>query len=190
MFAICFWGWCGPSGSSALSERVVVANGLIWSTEGGWLFDTNETVPNHSEVIAFNPVSKTTCSYIVPGNNNQLIGLAIVGSRPNSTVWFAESNVLNGDVYLDRFNPDAVGDGCPGTTNELYSIAGNMRQFPWPGAGAPAQIAVDPSLNALWVTDWLGSAIYRVDTTGDDFIGYALAPRNMSSAAGAIPGRW
>jgi DNA-binding beta-propeller fold protein YncE len=144
-------------------------------------------VPNHSEVDAFNPGSKTTCSYIVPGNDNDVIGLAIVGVRPNSTVWFAESNVLNGDIYLDGFNPDAVGDGCPGTTNESYPLAGSMEQVPWPGAGAPAQIAVDPSSNALWVTDWIGSAIYRFDTGMGTFTSYPLATRNASSTTGAIP---
>jgi hypothetical protein len=186
-FALCFSQPCTSSGYSALSERTVYANGLVWYSQGGWLWDTDGSVPNHSDIVAFNPVSKTSCTYGVPGNDNDVIGLAVVGSRPSSSVWFAESNVLNGDTSIDSFNPDSIGDGCPGTANESYGLAGQMQRISWPGAGAPAQIAVDPSSGSLWITDWIGSGIYRLDPTSDTFAAFMLQSGNSSSLLGAEP---
>ena len=52
-FASCFSSMsrCAPTSGSALSERVVMANGEVWFTEGGWFLGA-PTVPNHSEVVS------------------------------------------------------------------------------------------------------------------------------------------
>ena len=68
-----------------------------------------------------------------------MIGLAVTGISPQSTVWFTESGDLYGGPYLSSFNPTLVGDGCPGTTSETYSLSTNIERIPWPAHDLPAQ---------------------------------------------------
>src|SRR6202034_4137481 len=84
----------GPS--SALSEQVTTANGWVWLTFGGWrvyangqrdagknqgggppeAVKQNKMPPNRSEVVAFDPATHRFCTYLVPGNNTQVAGVA------------------------------------------------------------------------------------------------------------------
>lgn len=186
-FANCLSGVCTPSSSSALSERVVAANGRIWFTEGGWEFDGNANVPNFSEVVAFDPQTTNYCTYVVPGNDDEVMGLAVTGAPPTSTVWFTESSLTNGQgVSLDSFNPSLIGDGCPGIMNESYSLRGSINRTPLP-AVLPAQIAVDANSTALWMTDFWGSRIDRVDLKTGQITRYQLTPNNAALFFGSEP---
>ena len=185
-FANCMGGPCNPSSWSALSEQITAANGLIWYTEGGWEFDGNATVANRSEVVAFNPSTKNFCTYVVPGNDNEVIGLAVTGTPPNTTVSFTESNLTNGlGSSLDSFNPNLVGDGCPGNMNESYSLQGSLKRIPLP-AILPAQVAADAD-STIWVTDFWGSQIDRVDPTTAQITTYPLQSKNIFSFFGPLP---
>lgn len=185
-FAACF-GSCESTDWSALAERVVSANGLIWSTFGGWLFDSNNTVPNHSEIVALSPNSKTYCTYVVPGDDNEVIGLAVTDSQAQSRTWFVESNTMTGNPSLNWFSPSLVGDGCPGTNNEVYSLEGSLHTIPWPANDVPAQIAADDNSSDLWVTDYWGSEVDRVDANTGQITRYQLPTRNNYSFFGSEP---
>ena len=161
---------CQASATSALGERAISANGRIWFTQGGWQFYTCTAGPsqptcpaNHSEVVSFDPTTKRFCTYTVPGNDNEVVGLAATGTARATTIWYLETNVESGDPSLDSFKPADVGNGCPGTSTESYSLAGEIRRIAWPGNVEPAQIAVDPSGQYLWVTDFWGLSVSRVD---------------------------
>ena len=193
-FAYCFSNCSPASASSALSERVIYVNGMIWFTQGGWPFyncvvsHSQRTCPaNHSEVVAFNPITDNFCSYLVPGDNNEVIGLAATGTAPNSDIWFVDSNREGGKPDLDYFNPAEVGDGCPGVTSESYSLSGLVHRIVWPGDNFPSQIAVDPNGSALWVSDFWGSSIARVDLRTHAITSYPLASHNSYSFFGADP---
>lgn len=185
-FAACF-GSCQASEASALSERIVAANGTIWSTFGGWLFDTNQSVENHSEIAAFNPESKTYCTYLVPGDDNEVIGLAVSGSPPESNTWFVESGATDGSPSLDWFNPAQVGDGCPRTSDEIYSLNGALHRVTWPTGLVPGQVAVDQDTTTAWVTDMVGSEIDKVDSATGQITSYHLPTSNRYAAFGAFP---
>ena len=159
-FADCGSSPCIPSAVSAQSEQVITSGGDIWLTFGGWRWDRSSAPPNHSEVVAFDPATKKFCTYLVPGNNNEIAGIAVTGSGTHSRVWFVESRGSGGHPSLDAFDPSAVGEGCDGRSNEAYVLPGSVELLTWPSTGGqwPAQIAVDPSSPTLWITDFDGYA--------------------------------
>jgi len=189
-FAYCFTATCTSSVDSALSERVVSADGRIWFTQGGWFNNNVSPYPvpnNHSEIVAFDPSTKTLCTYVVPGNDNEVMGLASIGSPPNRLIWFTESRGNGLQPSLDSFNPAQIGDGCPGTRDESFTLPTTVRTLVWGANVAPAQIAVDPTEPDLWVTDYFGSEIDRVDTRTLQITPYPLTVSNASAPFGAEP---
>jgi hypothetical protein len=159
-FALCLFGSCRQSAISALSESITAANGWIWLTFGGerslpsvpafW------TQPNRSEVVGFDPATDKFCTYLVPGNNNQVAGIISSGVPPDSHIWFVESRGPAGRGSLDEFNPATVGRGCQGTSNQTYGLPASVRVLTWPASAEPwpVQIAADPSSTRLWITDF------------------------------------
>jgi hypothetical protein len=184
-FAGCFESHtprCQASATSALGERVIVVHGRIWFTQGGWQFYTCSVGPsqptcpaNHSEVVSFDPTTKKFCTYTVPGDDNEVVGLAATGTAAATTIWYLETNVETGQPYLDAFVPAHVGNGCPGTSTASYSLTGALRQIAWPGNVEPAQISVDPSGQYLWVTNFWGLSVARVDVSTGAITKYHLA---------------
>lgn len=173
---------CQASATSALGERVITANKKIWFTQGGWQFYTCSVGPsqptcpaNHSEIVSFDATTKKFCTYTVPGTDPEVVGLASTGAAAATTIWFVETDVESGQPFLDSFEPADIGDGCPGTTTESYSLAGEIHQVRWPGNVEPAQIAVDPDGQYLWVTDFWGLSISRVDVSTGAIAKYRLA---------------
>jgi hypothetical protein len=184
-FASCFATPCVASGFSALGERVIYADKLVWFTQGGWLGFPGGSVPNHSEVVAFNPRTQGFCTYLVPGNDNEVIGMAATGTGKNTVIWFVESDLAGGHPALDSFTPAKVGDSCP---NE-YSLTGvgTFRQIAWPDDDVPAQIAVDPGGTTLWVSDFYGSRVERVTMATGAVTTYSYPSTNLYSTHGADP---
>jgi hypothetical protein len=184
-FASCFSSPCRASSWSALGERVVYANKLVWFTQGGWLGFPGGTVANHSEIVAYNPTVGAFCTYLVPGNDNEVTGMAMTGKGRRALVWFIESDLVGGHPTIDSFSPTQVGERCPND----YSLTGSrsFRRIPWPQGDFPGQIAVDPSGTALWVTDVFGSAVERVDVATGAITPHAYPSRNSYSRLGAEP---
>jgi len=184
-FASCFSSPCGASSWSALGERVVYANGLVWSTQGGWLGFPGGAVANHSEIVAYNPTAGAFCTYLVPGNDNEVIGMAVTGKGRRALVWFVESDFAGGHPTIDSFSPAQVGESCPNG----YSLSGarSFRRIPWPQGDAPAQVSADPNGTTLWVTDFFGSAVESVDVATGAITPHAYPSRNSYSKHGAEP---
>jgi hypothetical protein len=188
---------CSSSSTSALSEDIVTAQGWVWTTFGGWRVYANgqrdvggafnsptgqpqavsrrKFPPNRSEVVAFDPTTRRFCTYLLPGNDAQVAGVAVVGQRPNLHVWAVASYGDDGRGSLDEFDPATVGKACTGRTDVAVVLPGSVRRLTWPANGAqwPVQIAADPSSPTLWITDFnpvpvngtLFSGIDRVDVS-------------------------
>lgn len=188
-FAYCF-STCVASTSSELGERIVTAGDRIWLTEGGWEFyncaSWTGCPDNHSEIVSFDPATGHFCTYQVPGNDNEVFSIASTGTAPDNEIWFTETSLSH--PYIDSFEPADVGDGCPGTSDESYSLNGDVRRIAWPANEfVPAQIAVDPSSPDLWVTDFWGSAVSEVDESTGQITNYPLVSHNSNSFFGPDP---
>jgi hypothetical protein len=174
---------CAQSGSSDLGERVFDANGLVWLTQGGALFYSG-AVPNHSEIVAYDPSSGGICTYTVPGNNPEVTGLVATGSGPNETVWFAAM----GSQALESFVPSQVGENC--ANSPYYSLVGQSSfhqvQLPVP----PAVVAADPNGSSMWVSGLFGE-VDRVDLRTGNTTRYTLGATNryycLPTSGGCIP---
>jgi hypothetical protein len=204
-FAYCSSKGCRKSSDSALSEQVITSDGWIWLTFGGWREWAGESLgsfpPNHSEVVALDPVTKKFCTYLVPGDNNQVAGIAVTGVAPHSYVWFVESRGTTGQASLDGFNPSVVGRTCNGRANRTYVLPQSVRLLTWPSTGGqwPVQIAADPSSPTLWITNYnafysdgqADSQIDRVDISNPTnptlTTAYVYPDANSSSVFGAKP---
>ena len=220
-FAECKATACVPGPTSALSEQVTTANRWVWTTFGGWRVyangqrDTGKNqssgqpeavkqgrIPaNHSEVVALDPNTRRFCTYLVPGNNTQVAGIAAVGSSLHTQIWFAASSGPSGRGSLDEFNPSTIGRGCDGRTDRDYVLPASVKRLSWPSSGAqwPVQIAVDPSSTTLWISNFnpysvngtVYSGIDRVDISDPAhprFVQRYVYPTvNLSSFFGAKP---
>lgn len=184
-FASCFSSPCGASSWSALGERVVYANGLVWFTQGGWLGFPGGTAANHSEIVAYNPKAGAFCTYLVPGNDNEVIGMAVTGRGRRALVWFIESDFEGGHPSIDSFSPTQVGENCP--NDYSLSGSGSFKRIPWPQGDVPALIAVDPSGTTLWVTDFFGNTVEGVDVATGGITPHTYPPTNSYSQHGAEP---
>jgi hypothetical protein len=184
-FASCFTIPCAASGFSALGERVIYADKLVWFTQGGWLGFPGGSVANHSEVVAFNPSTQGFCTYLVPGDDNEVMGVAATGSGKKTVIWFVESDFAGEHPALDSFTPAKVGDSCPND----YSLSGasTFRQIVWPDDDVPAQIAVDPDGTSLWVSDFFGSRVEKVTMATGSVTTYSYPSTNLYSTHGAEP---
>jgi hypothetical protein len=204
-FADCATQPCKPSSVSALSEHVITSDGWVWITFGGWREWAGESLasmpPNHSEVVGFDPTTKKFCTYLVPGDNNQVAGIAATGTAPDTLIWFVESRGPTGQASLDAFNPSQVGGGCDGSTNQVFVLPQSVRLLEWPSSGGqwPVQIAADPSSPTLWITNFnpygangkVYSEIDRVDISNpmDPVVvhRYVYPNTNSSSLFGGKP---
>ena len=218
-FTKCSATKCSRSSSSALSEQVTTSNGWVWMTFGGWRVYANgqrdagkgggqpkavtqqKMPPNHSEVVAFDPATKRFCTYLVPGNNTQVAGIAAVGTPLHTQIWFVASDGPSGEGSLDEFNPSTIGGGCNGRTDRDYELPASVKRLSWPSSGAqwPAQLAVDPSSTTVWISNFnpytvngtVYSGVDRVDISDPAhprFVQRYLYPTvNLSSFFGAKP---
>ncbi|HUD17598.1 MAG TPA: hypothetical protein VMQ59_10050, partial [Acidimicrobiales bacterium] len=146
-FTKCSATKCSRSSSSALSEQVTTSNGWVWMTFGGWRVYANgqrdagkgggqpkavtqqKMPPNHSEVVAFDPATKRFCTYLVPGNNTQVAGIAAVGTPLHTQIWFVASDGPSGEGSLDEFNPSTIGGGCNGRTDRDYELPASVKRL-------------------------------------------------------------
>ena len=164
-FANCNAGPCFSSSESAMSEQVISSDGVIWLTFGGWrryegtAYDPDP--PNHSEVVAFDPTTKNFCTYLVPGNNNEVTGVASTGTAPDSWVWFVESRGDGDQPSLDGFNPSSPGLSCNGQSNQAFELPESVRLLKWSSTGGqfPVQVVIDPSSPTIWLTDFYGASV-------------------------------
>jgi hypothetical protein len=188
--AECLFGRCAATAISELGEAVTYADQEIWSTRGGAFLYTSKLIPNDSEVVAYNPSSSTLSTYLVPGTNQEIIGIAATGTGSGTRIWFDQS----GPPELDSFMPSAV------TTkvNGAYPLAGapSFEQFRLPVTTAdgiddvPAQVAADPSGNSLWVSQLGGSEIDEVNASTGAVTPYPYPSQNKYSTYSQQASPW
>lgn len=181
-FALClFLVSSNPCGATdvAESEKVIVANNLVWFVEAGELGDITTPQTNHSQILEYDPSNGNMCQYIDPNNNASVMGLAATGNGTNLTIWFTET-YGNCQPKLDAFHPQYP-TSCPannisetlvpynplswqqlnGSPNPTAicssSSSCNLYELLWPSGLFPAQIDFDPTVPALWVTNLVGS---------------------------------
>jgi hypothetical protein len=132
-------------------------------------------VPNDSEVVALDPTTGRFCTYLVPGANTQVAGVAVTGASPHINVWFVASYGSSGEGSLDEFNPSTIGRGCNGRTNKYFTLPKSVKRLSWPNSGAqwPEQIAVDRSAQTLWISDFNPYVAHRTIYSGIDRVDIA-----------------
>jgi hypothetical protein len=219
-FAWCDATKCEPSSKSALSEQVTTSNGWIWTTFGGWRVYANgerdsgsdaagqpsavrrqSMPPNRSEVVAFDPTTNRSCTYLVPGDNTQVAGITAIGAAPHTQIWFVASYGPSGEGSLDEFNPSTVGGGCTGRADKDYVLPTSVTRLTWPSSGAqwPVQVAADPSSQTLWISDFNPFTLTGQANSGIDLVNisdpahptfvhrYVYPTVNVSTYFGAKP---
>lgn len=186
----------GASSYSQLGERIIYADNLVWFTQGGYnLYPTTATVPNNSEIVAYDPNTGGFCTYGVPGGDTEVVGLAATGTGTSTQIWFVEqdpngtsSNNRVGGPAIGVFSPSQVGESC----SNYYPLAGqsSFQQILWTGGGAPSQIVADPNGGALWVTSFFSSQVDEFNIATHAVTKYSFQPRNVyqsSAYFGAEP---
>jgi hypothetical protein len=183
-FAECFSNPCRPTSISALGERIIYHDGLVWFTQGGWQFPRDHAAPNHSQIVAYNPSTESFCTYLVPGDDNEVVGIAATGSGSSTRIWFVEM-VGGGQPSLDSFSPAQVGTSCP----HDYSLAGapSFRRIPWPRNTLPAMVTPDPDGAHVWVTEIAGNGVSKVNMMTGNATSYTYPSQNAYSYFGAYP---
>lgn len=80
--------WGGWSSASELGESVVATPNSVWVSQGGQ--QGQDLSGNHSLLTRYSTTAPyTSCQIPLPGNDNQVIGLAYDSARDR--IWFAES---------------------------------------------------------------------------------------------------
>lgn len=174
-FVNCLVTPCGTTDWSGLGESLTYVDKLVWSTEGGWYLYSG-SLANPSEVLAYDPTSGGFCTYLVPGDDQEIFGITSTGSGKTTTIWFDAQDPTGGNAELDSFEPSAVGDRCPGT----YKLSGattSFKQFALPN-NWPTEIGANPSGTEIWVGDDFGNAIESVNTTTGAVATYSYTPTN------------
>jgi hypothetical protein len=190
-----FTSGCGSTGISALVERIILANGMIWFTEGGWGFPSvvPNGVTNLSQVVAFNPSSNALCTYQVPGNDNEIVGITSTGAGSRTTIWFTETggdggplNSQQAPAYLGYFEPARLGSCTRSRSYSQSTMASVLKRIPL--MTAAWQISADSAANALWVTDFLNGQIQKISQgrPGSAPSTYALRPNPAPQSPPAV----
>ncbi len=191
-FGWCFASPCTSSASSALRERIILGgDGQIWSTFGGWpYFPSGQTVANRSEVVAFNTSTKHFCTYVLPGDDNEAMGVAWA----HNWVWVIETKP--GASELDGFDPSTI-SGCSSTANKAVDLPSsvqllNITDGPGSVETFPALVTADPDNNHLWIGTnggWAGVREIDISTPGTptDIADYQFSSTNADAVLGAYP---
>ncbi len=188
---------------SSLVERVITADGKVWFTQGGQLFGS--ATGNHSRVLSFDPsavdlpstdTDDRFCAVNVPNDGAEVTGLAYDGRR----IWFTEEGV-NRPTSVDSFDPDEL--PCDNLLDYSDPVAlanavhhycthpgeeGCIRRIELPGALGAAMLTFDPSDNAIWVTEFYGAALDRVDVLTGATQRWAEPPPDRPYGLGALFG--
>ena len=198
-----------PSQLSMLGEDVVVdSHGRIWFSQGGgWLYDREQSkvtptkdvriYPNHSRVICWLPATASYRVYNMPGDRNEVFGLAWDGTR----IWAAASGRTGGGALI-AFDPERTPFDAASPSFDFSTSLDSWVNRP-DGSGyqlynvpdatvGPLFMVVDPD-GHIWFTTFYGSRIGRLDpTTGtvDQFPLPRPSTQNPSWIALHTDGLW
>jgi len=173
--------------TSVLGESVIVdPAGFVWASEGGGLL-YGKTHPNHSRILRLDPRDGSFRVYNVPGDRNEVVGLAWDAAR--GRIWFAEG----GGGAITGFDPErAPWDNAFDFSTSLDASvnpanpADGFRRFTVPAPnGYPAQLAVDDQ-GGVWFTSFLGNRVGRLDPDTGTFAEVPLPKRRSSATPAAL----
>jgi streptogramin lyase len=101
--------------TSVLGESTIVdSTGKIWFSQGGG-YNYTGAHPNHSRIVSYDPVTSVYKTYNIPGDDNEISGLAWDASR--GRIWFAQHKrqrcigfacATAQPAKLTSFNPSAI----------------------------------------------------------------------------------
>jgi hypothetical protein len=152
---------------SGLNESVIVdENGLVWFGQAGTNF-FNGIARNHSRILSFDPEATSGNPYRVynvPGDNNQVSGLAWDAHRKR--IWFANSPRYVGGICRSILLPARLMsfrpvDGDSGTTDIDSSVYSTSFRF---DTAAAARTCEDGAIG--WVAATNTDAAYTTGTPG------------------------
>jgi streptogramin lyase len=173
--------------TSVLGESIIVdPSGFVWASEGGGLL-YDKTHPNHSRILRYDPAGGTFRVYNVPGDRNEVVGLAWDATR--GRVWFAEGAT----GAITGFDPErAPWDNAFDFSTSLdahvnpANAADGFRRFNVPAPnGYPSCLAVDAQ-GGVWFTSFLGNKVGRLDPDTGTFVEVPLPKRRSTARPAAI----
>jgi hypothetical protein len=196
----------GQTSTTELGERIIYADNRIWFTQGGEYL-CNNTPPdgtplcgwNHSRIVSFDPNAtddpataqdERFCAYSVPGDDNEVVGLAWDGKRMWFTEWgsgavgWFDPTQLSCDTNLnyaqaDSSNPLYVAGqhqycSATVTTNCVHTIpncafaAAGQACVPEPVNHGLAELTADPNGHTVWFTTLVASDLTQIDYNPND----------------------
>lgn len=190
--------------TSVLGEDVLVDSlGRVWFTEGGGsLYEERDSArhpgttvcvyPNHSRIVMLDPASGAQRVYDVPGDRNEVIGLAWDGVN----VWFAEGGRQPGGK-IASFDPERTPwdreeptwDFSGPLIAHVNAPDGSGYQVRALPAGHEASYPVYPLVDPdghVWFTTFLGNEIGRLDPATNEFELFPLAPIRAHRGPGSF----
>ncbi|MGO9876796.1 MAG: hypothetical protein ACLPVY_23725 [Acidimicrobiia bacterium] len=198
-YAIRMFGIDSPTSTSVLGERVIDTGSAVWYTQGGELF-YDGIHPNHSTLIKVdyrghdNPTDDPVCAIDVPGDNNQVIGIAY--DPTTNRVWFTESHAGHGsaldwfvdngsipcDNHLNYSNPSDVAAVSAANHCTVATETGCIHQIDLPTtAGLAGHITIDTFSGYAWFVDFTGRELDRYPLKGGAVQSFPL-PKSVSSS--------
>jgi len=186
-YAMDMFGLDVGSSTSALGERVIDTGSAVWYTQGGELF-YNGIHANHSTLIKVTyrnghassvAPDGGVCAIAVPGDNNQVIGIAY--DRSTNRVWFTESHAgrtsaldwfvddgsIPCDNHLNYSNPNDVAAVAAANHCTSATQTGCIHQIVLPAsAGTAGHLTIDPSNGDVWFVDFSGRVLDRYPHNG------------------------
>lgn len=188
--------------------------GNVWFTQGGGVRSDQYRYPNKSRVVRYDPDApegKRFRVYTIPGDNNQIVGLAFDEKRDR--IWITadshdlENYIEDGKLVqikervpakLISFDPDRV-PYTDGTTEDYTRASKKLfcapdvandrecyHEYPVPGGDflthTAAHLVVDPSGDVWYTAYWGGNYIGRLDPETSKFQRYPL-PKPVGTSA-------
>lgn len=164
-------------------DIAVGPDGVVWWTEGGgYLYEGQH--PNHSRIVAYDPATKEFRAFNVPGDRNEVIGLAWDAKR--GCVWFTQG-ALQAGAKLWRLDPsEAVSDLTFDFAKE--PPAKGLRSWDLPLKDSqPAHLAVDPD-GSIWYSAYWRNRVGRFVPETGEFLEVPLPPGIGTSKPGKLVG--
>jgi streptogramin lyase len=183
--------------TSVLGEDVIVdLLGRVWFSEGGALLYEQRasnldptkqvmTQPNHSRILMFDPSTTSWRVYNLPGDRNELVGLAWDNAK--SKLWFIEGGRVGGNK-IGLLDPEVAkfDTASPAFDFSTDADATGYAFFDVPMAKSyPAMPLVDKD-GHVWFTMYLGNAIGRLDPTTSHVDIFPLPKRKVTAGPGGL----
>lgn len=178
--------------TSILGEDVVVDDrGHVWFSEGGAnLYEQRVSThdsslqvmvhPNHSRIVRFDPVTSGYRVYNVPGDRNEVVGMAWDGQL----IWFAQGGRVGGGT-LTSFDPERTPFDTIAPTFDFSTSLDQYVNVP-DGSGYQVYPVTDPQSypafplpdpdGHVWFSMYLGNALGRLDPASGTVETFPLPP--------------